>query len=109
MKHNKTGGMSVLVLCWKGLGMSEEGVGKVVAMEMALIYINIRDFWFLSKGEATCVVGLLTEKQSGRNQRNKRKAWFPESNDNWYERTTKHKKLRGDRRSCFFPGWMVVT
>lgn len=47
--------------------MSEEGFGKDVAMEMGLIYINIRDFWFLSKGEATCVAGSPTKKQSGRN------------------------------------------
>ena len=39
-----------------------EGLGKDVAMEMGLIYINIGDFWFLSKSEATCVVGFLTKK-----------------------------------------------
>ena len=54
-----------MVLCWEGLGMSEEGLGKDVTMEMSLIYINIRDFWFLSKGEATCVVGSLTKNNLG--------------------------------------------
>lgn len=53
--------------------MSEEGLGKVVAMEMALIYINIRDFWFLSKGEATCVVRLLTKKKKKTKKPNKPK------------------------------------
>lgn len=84
---------------WEGLGISGEGLRKDVAMEISLICINVGDFWFLS----TWVVGSLTEKQSGRNQRSKREAWLPESNNN-YHGTTKimHENLQGNRRLSFF-------